>query len=114
MTSENPKENCASRRYPFPEPKRRVGTKVPAAHAREREFMQRLRGRGWVEASQIPDAAITLKHLLEKRWVERQGHGVDASYRITEEASRRRSTNFDDFRSWHEADQAVALIKVCF
>ena len=52
---------------------------------REREFMQRLRGRGWVKASQIPDAAITLRHLLEKRWVERQGQGADASYRITEE-----------------------------
>ena len=52
---------------------------------REREFMQRLRVRGWVKASQIPDAAITLKHLLEKRWVERQGRGADASYRITEE-----------------------------
>jgi hypothetical protein len=52
---------------------------------REREFMQRLRGRGWVRASQIPDAAITLKHLIEKRWVERQGHGADASYRITDE-----------------------------
>jgi hypothetical protein len=38
-----------------------------------------------VTASQIPDAAITLKHLLEKRWVERQGHGMQASYRITEE-----------------------------
>src|ERR1700728_4889537 len=36
---------------------------------REREFMQRLRGRGWVKASQIRDAAITLKHLLEKRWL---------------------------------------------
>jgi hypothetical protein len=47
--------------------------------------MQRLRGRGWVKVSQIPDAAITLKHLLEKRWVERQGIGMDASYRITEE-----------------------------
>ena len=52
---------------------------------REREFMQRLRGRGWVKASQIPDAAITLKHLLEKRWVERQGRGADASYRISDE-----------------------------
>ena len=57
----------------------------PVPNHREREFMQRLRGRGWVKTSQIPDAAITLKRLLEKRWVERQGHGVDASYRITEE-----------------------------
>ena len=52
---------------------------------REREFMQRLRGRGWVKASQIPDGAITLKRLLEKRGVERQGNGRDASYRISEE-----------------------------
>jgi hypothetical protein len=52
---------------------------------REREFMQRLRARGWVKASQIPDAKITLKHLLEKRWIERRGHGADAFYRITEE-----------------------------
>jgi hypothetical protein len=57
----------------------------PIPNHREREFMQRLRGRGWVKASQIPDAAITLKHLLEKRWVERQGFGRDAFYRITEE-----------------------------
>jgi DNA-binding PadR family transcriptional regulator len=26
-----------------------------------------------------------LKHLLEKRWVERQGRGADASYRISDE-----------------------------
>jgi hypothetical protein len=52
---------------------------------REREFMQRLRGRGWVKASQIPDAAITLKRLLEKRWIESQGRGQDVAYRITEE-----------------------------
>jgi hypothetical protein len=57
----------------------------PIPNHREREFMQRLRGRGWVKASQIPDAAITLKRLIEKRWVERQGHGTDAFYKITEE-----------------------------
>jgi len=47
--------------------------------------MQRLRGRGWVKASQIPDATITLKRLLEKRWVERRGRGMDAAYRISED-----------------------------
>jgi len=57
----------------------------PIPNHREREFMQRLRGWGWVKASQIPDAAITLKRLIEKRWVERQGYGRDASYKITEE-----------------------------
>ena len=38
-----------------------------------------------MKASQIPDAAITLKYLLEKRWVERQGIGRDTTYRITDE-----------------------------
>jgi hypothetical protein len=52
---------------------------------REREFMQRLRGRGWVKAAQLPDAKATLTRLLEKRWVERQGIGREATYRITEE-----------------------------
>jgi hypothetical protein len=52
---------------------------------RERQFMQRLWGRGWVKAAQLPDAAATLKRLLEKRWVESQGVGRDVSYRITEE-----------------------------
>jgi hypothetical protein len=35
---------------------------------RERQFMQRLRGRGWVNATELPDHGITLKRLLEKRW----------------------------------------------
>jgi predicted MarR family transcription regulator len=51
---------------------------------REREFMQRLRGRGWVKAAQLPDATTTLKRLLEKRWVERRDNGRDATYKITE------------------------------
>jgi predicted MarR family transcription regulator len=52
---------------------------------REREFMQRLRGHGWVKAAQLPAAKTTLKRLLEKRWVERQGIGRDTTYRITDE-----------------------------
>jgi hypothetical protein len=52
---------------------------------RERQFMQRLRGRGWVKAIEIPEGGITLQRLLEKRWVESQGSGMDVSYRITNE-----------------------------
>jgi hypothetical protein len=44
---------------------------------REREFMQRLRGRGWVRASQIPDAAITLKDLIKS-----DGSNVKATARM--------------------------------
>ena len=51
---------------------------------RERQFMQRLRGRSWVKAFELPEAQIILKHLLEKRWIESQGAGKDLSFRITE------------------------------
>jgi hypothetical protein len=37
-----------------------------------------------VKATLLPDAKITLQRLLEKQWIERQGIGVDVSYRITE------------------------------
>ena len=47
--------------------------------------MQRLRGRGWVKAVQLPDAPRTVPNLLEKRWIERQGAGPDLAYRLTEE-----------------------------
>jgi len=47
--------------------------------------MQRLRGRGWVKAIEIPEAGIILKRLLEKRWIESHGLGRDVSYRITDE-----------------------------
>jgi hypothetical protein len=50
---------------------------------REREFMQHLRGRGWVKAAQLPDAKTTLKRLMEKQWVETQGVGREVSYRIS-------------------------------
>jgi hypothetical protein len=40
---------------------------------------------GWVKAAQLPAAKTTLKRLLEKRWVERQGIGRDTTYKITNE-----------------------------
>jgi DNA-binding PadR family transcriptional regulator len=52
---------------------------------RERQFMQRLRGRGWVKAIELPNAGMTLKRLFEKRWVETQRVGAEVSYRITDE-----------------------------
>jgi hypothetical protein len=48
-------------------------------------MMQRLRGRGWVKAAQLPENPGTLQRLLEKRWVESQRTGRDVAYRITEE-----------------------------
>jgi len=51
---------------------------------RERQFMQRLRGRNWVKAFELPETQTILKHLLEKQWIESQGVGRDLSFRITE------------------------------
>ena len=50
---------------------------------RERQFMQQLRGRGWVRAVELPDNRITLQHLLTKHWIESQGIGKEMAYRIT-------------------------------
>jgi hypothetical protein len=50
----------------------------------ERQFMQQLRGRGWVNAVELPQSRVTLNRLLEKRWLECQGTGRDLAYRITE------------------------------
>jgi hypothetical protein len=49
---------------------------------RERQFMQQLRGRGWVE---LPENPITLQRLLAKRWIESQRMERDIAYRITDE-----------------------------
>jgi hypothetical protein len=57
---------------------------LPIPTHRERQFMQRLRGRSWVKAFELPEAQSIMKHLLEKRWIESQGAGKDLSYRITE------------------------------
>lgn len=52
---------------------------------RERQIMQQLRDRGWVKAIEIVGGAVTLRRLIEKRWIESKGHGRDLTYRITEQ-----------------------------
>jgi hypothetical protein len=51
---------------------------------RERQFMQLLRGRGWVKANRLPNAPRTIPRLIQKCWIECQGEGGDVAYRITE------------------------------
>ncbi len=51
---------------------------------RERQLLQYLRGRGWVNASLLPPSQKTFDGLLQKEWVERAGESVAVSYRITE------------------------------
>jgi len=39
---------------------------------RERQFMQHLRGGGWVKASAAPAGEQLIKNLLAKGWIERR------------------------------------------
>jgi hypothetical protein len=51
----------------------------------ERQFMQRLRGAGWVKASALPASALAEK-LLQKGWIEQQklGPNNEVFLRLTE------------------------------
>jgi hypothetical protein len=60
-----------------------VKTEVP--NHRERQFMQHLRGGGWVKASAAPAGEQLIKNPLAKGWIERRGLGSELSYRLTDE-----------------------------
>jgi hypothetical protein len=47
--------------------------------------MQRLRGRGWVNAVELSSSPTVVKRLLERQWIEREGTGLDTTFRLTEE-----------------------------
>jgi hypothetical protein len=51
---------------------------------RERQFMQLLRGHGWVKATGLPNAPRTISKLIQKCWIERQGEDGNVAYRITD------------------------------
>jgi hypothetical protein len=51
---------------------------------RERQWMQHLRGAGWVRAIALPDSPAVLAKLLENGWIEERGIGADRSYRLTD------------------------------
>jgi hypothetical protein len=54
-------------------------------NSRERQIMQRLRGRSWVRALELPESPQTMDRLLEKRWIESMDEGRKLSFRLTEE-----------------------------
>jgi hypothetical protein len=58
--------------------------KTDVPNHRERQFMEPLRGGGWVKASKSPPSPIVIANLLAKGWIERQGSGAELAYRITE------------------------------
>jgi hypothetical protein len=52
----------------------------------ERQFMQYLRGAGWIKASALPPSERLLEKLLSKGWIEQQKHGPknEVFLRLTE------------------------------
>ena len=52
----------------------------------ERQFMQYLRGAGWVRARDLPVSPRLVESLLSKGWIERkrQGPKNEAFFRLTE------------------------------
>ncbi len=51
----------------------------------ERQLMQRLRGRGWVNAAELSSSPTVAQRLLERRWIEAEGSGRATAFRLTEE-----------------------------
>jgi len=75
----------------------------------ERQFMQRLRGAGWVKASALPPSPRLVQNLLQKGWIEEQNQGPknEVLYRLTEEGLEAKSPSGDftpDCRVFYEAD----------
>jgi hypothetical protein len=56
-----------------------------ASH-RERQFMQYLRGAGWIKARLLPPSARLAESLLNKGWIEQQKQGPknETYVRLTE------------------------------
>jgi hypothetical protein len=52
----------------------------------ERQFMQYLRGAGWIKARTLPESVKLVKNLLEKGWIEQQPQGLknEIFLRLTE------------------------------
>lgn len=52
----------------------------------ERQFMQYLRGAGWIRAGALPPSARLIEKLLQKGWIERQQQGPknEVFLRLTE------------------------------
>jgi hypothetical protein len=51
----------------------------------ERQFMQQLRGRGWVNATGLPPGRSLIQSLLQKKWIESEGTGKSLAFKLTEE-----------------------------
>jgi len=66
----------SGRAYQAPQLSRRIAVTKEITHPnhRERQFMQHLRGVGWIKARTLPPNGRTVKSLLQKGWIEQQQH----------------------------------------
>jgi hypothetical protein len=62
------------------------GDEMTFATHPERQFMQHLRGAGWIKAGLLPPSARLVKNLLNKGWIEQQSQGPknETYFRLTE------------------------------
>jgi hypothetical protein len=63
-----------------------------SANHRERQFMQYLRGAGWVKAVKLPDTPTLIANLLSKGWIERSDPDRGVAYRLTDAGLEAKST----------------------
>jgi hypothetical protein len=52
-----------------------VAKEITHPNHRERQFMQHLRGVGWIKAGTLPSNRRTVKNLLQRGWIEQQHQG---------------------------------------
>lgn len=62
------------------------GEEATFASHPERQFIQHLRGAGWIKAGALPPSARLVEKLLQKGWIERQEQGPnnEVFFRLTE------------------------------
>jgi hypothetical protein len=65
---------------------------MTSANHRERQFMQYLRGAGWVKAVTLPDTPTLITNLLRKGSIERSDTGRGMPYRLTDAGHAAKST----------------------
>jgi hypothetical protein len=65
----------------------------------ERQFMQGLRGRGWVKRSKLPEATATVANLLHKGWLEERGEGCNLELRVTDEGIAAKTATIPPWKS---------------
>jgi hypothetical protein len=55
---------------------------MTAPNHRERQFMQQLRGAGWVKATTLPETPRVVANLLARGWIETNENR--SAYRLTD------------------------------